>query len=38
VGLYGDDFDFDAHGFCMLGELLACELLSGVRNKLVGRA
>jgi hypothetical protein len=38
MGLYGDDFDFDAHGVYVLGKLLARKLLSGVRNELIGRA
>ncbi len=38
IGLYRDDFDLNAHRVCLLGELLARKLPSGVHNELIGRA
>ncbi len=36
VGLYGDDFDFNAYSVCVLSEFLACKLPSSVYNELIG--
>jgi hypothetical protein len=38
VSLYRDGFDLDTRHTCVLSELLARKLLSGVRNELTGRA
>jgi hypothetical protein len=38
ISFYKDDFDFDTYTIYILGELLTCKLLSGVRNELIRRA
>ena len=38
VGFYRDGFDLDTRHTCVLSELLARKLLSGVRNEVIGRA